>query len=46
MARPGLQILWEVFNLFNTVNYGTFGDTAFYVVTGTLDYDAATNAGP
>ena len=27
------QVLWEVFNLFNTENYATFGDTAFDVVT-------------
>lgn len=36
------QVLWEVFNLFNTENYGTFGDTAFGVVSSS--YDAATNA--
>ncbi len=39
------QILWEVFNLFNTVNYGTFGETAFDVVTASSTYDAATNVG-
>ena len=37
------QVLWEVFNLFNTENYGTFGDTAFDVVTAATGYNATTN---
>jgi hypothetical protein len=35
------QVLWEVFNLFNTDNYATFFDSAFDVVTST--YNATTN---
>ncbi len=36
-----IQVLWEVFNVFNTVNYGTFFDSAFDVASST--YNAATN---
>ena len=41
-GRNRVQVLWEVFNLFNTENYATFSDTA-YSVTGTPVFDAATN---
>ena len=34
-----------MFNLFNTVNYATFGETAFDVVTAASTYDAAANVG-
>jgi hypothetical protein len=37
-----VQVLWEVFNLFNTENYATFSDTAYSII-GTPVYDAATN---
>ena len=36
-----IQVLWEVFNVFNTVNYGTFFDSAFDVASSS--YNAATN---
>jgi outer membrane receptor protein involved in Fe transport len=36
-----VQVLWEVFNLFNTENYATFSDTAYAV--NTAAYDAAAN---
>jgi outer membrane receptor protein involved in Fe transport len=35
------QVLWEVFNVFNTENYATFSSQAFDVVTSA--YDAAAN---
>ena len=38
-----IQVLWEVFNVFNKVNYGTFFDSAFDVVSSTTSYNAATN---
>jgi hypothetical protein len=37
-----VQVLWEVFNLFNTENYSQFSDLA-YALIGTPAYDAATN---
>jgi hypothetical protein len=37
-----VQVLWEVFNLFNTENYATFSDTAYSII-GTPVYDATTN---
>jgi outer membrane receptor protein involved in Fe transport len=37
-----VQVLWEVFNLFNTENYATFSDTAYSLI-GTPAYNAATN---
>ena len=37
-----IQVLWEVFNLFNSENYSQFSDTA-YTFIGTPTYDAATN---
>ena len=37
-----IQVLWEVFNLFNTENYSQFSDAA-YAFIGTPAYDAATN---
>jgi hypothetical protein len=37
-----IQVLWEVFNLFNTENYSQFSDTA-YTFNGTPTYDAAAN---
>ena len=36
-----LQVLWEVFNLFNTANYSSFFDSAFDVTTSS--YNPATN---
>jgi outer membrane receptor protein involved in Fe transport len=36
-----LQVLWEVFNLFNTVNYSGFFDTAFNVTSSS--YNPAAN---
>ena len=33
----------EAFNVFNKVNYGTFFDSAFDVVSSTTSYNAATN---
>jgi hypothetical protein len=35
------QVLWEVFNLFNTENYSTFFDTAYSVASSS--YDATAN---
>ena len=37
-----IQVLWEVFNLFNTENYSQFNDAA-YTFFGTPAYDAAAN---
>jgi hypothetical protein len=37
-----VQVLWEVFNLFNTENYSQFSDAA-YTFIGTPAYDAAAN---
>jgi hypothetical protein len=36
-----LQVLWEMFNVFNVENDASFFDSAFDVVTST--YNAATN---
>jgi outer membrane receptor protein involved in Fe transport len=44
-GRARAQVLWEVFNLFNTENYGTFGQTAFAVVSASSTYDAGANVG-
>ena len=32
-----VQVLWEVFNLFNTANYSNFFDSAFDVTSSSLD---------
>jgi hypothetical protein len=40
-GRSRVQVLWEVFNLFNTENYSTFSDTAYTVSSSS--YNAATN---
>jgi hypothetical protein len=36
-GRRRVQILWEVFNLFNTLNYATFSNTAFQLAGSTYD---------
>ena len=41
-GRSRIQVLWEVFNVFNTQNNATFSDTAF-AVNGTPVFDAAAN---
>jgi hypothetical protein len=41
-GRSRIQVLWEVFNVFNTQNDATFSDTAF-AVNGTPVFDSATN---
>jgi hypothetical protein len=40
--RRQLQVLWEAFNVFNTVNYTGFSTTRYAVVSSS--YNAATNA--
>jgi outer membrane receptor protein involved in Fe transport len=40
-ARRRVQVLWEIFNLFDTVNYSLFSNTAYSVVSSS--YDAAAN---
>jgi hypothetical protein len=41
-SRNRVQVLWEVFNLFNTQNDATFSDTAYSII-GTPVFDSATN---
>ena len=36
-----IEALWEAFNIFNTINYTTFGTTKYRAASST--YDAATN---
>ena len=36
-----IEALWEAFNIFNTINYTTFGTTKYNALSST--YDAATN---
>ena len=38
-----IQVLWEVFNVTNRVNYATFFDSAFDVNSAATSYDAASN---
>jgi hypothetical protein len=40
-GRRQLVALWEAFNVFNTINYTTFGTTKYNAVSST--YDATTN---
>ena len=37
------QVLWEMFNVFNTANYLNFFDSAYDVVAATSGYNATTN---
>ena len=40
-ATASIEALWEAFNIFNTINYTTFGTTKYRAVSSA--YDAATN---
>ena len=40
-GRKQLVALWEAFNIFNTINYTTFGTTKYNAVSST--YDATAN---
>ena len=42
-SRRNIEVLWEAFNLFNTVNESNFSPVAYSVPTGGATYDAATN---
>ena len=43
-SHKSVEVLWEVFNLFNWVNYTGASNTAFNVAaTPAATYDAATN---
>lgn len=42
-GRRNTEALWEVFNLFDSINYSTFSNTAFSIPTGGATYNPATN---
>jgi outer membrane receptor protein involved in Fe transport len=42
-GRRNVEVLWEVFNLFDTLNPTNLSNTAYSIPTGGATYDAATN---
>jgi outer membrane receptor protein involved in Fe transport len=42
-GRRNVEVLWEAFNLFNTINYSQFSNIAYAIPSGGATYDAATN---
>jgi hypothetical protein len=42
-GRRSVEVLWEVFNVFDIENYSQFSTTAFSIPTGGATFDAAAN---